>query len=182
MNGENIILVGFMGAGKSVIGRMLAKRLGRCFVETDEMIAAREGRSIPDIFATKGEAYFRARETELLDVLKLKRGDVIATGGGFPCGEGGLEALKAIGTVIWLTADVETLHARASRVGRRPLLEGKSVDEIRALHESRVPFYRRAHLTVDTTGAGVDQVVRRIMTLLREGEPSRGASRPTPMV
>jgi len=77
---DNVILVGFMGAGKSSVGRILAARLGRCFVETDDMITAKEGLSIPEIFATRGEAYFRAAEEEALGLLARKRGDVIATG------------------------------------------------------------------------------------------------------
>jgi len=165
---ENVILVGFMGAGKSQVGRLLAKRLGRCFVETDEMISGREGRSIAEIFATTGEAHFREREAELLDLLRLKRGEVIATGGGFPCREGRMEALRALGTVIWLAGDFETLYARAGRAGARPMLDGRPKAEVRALYESRVPFYRQAHLTVDTSGMGVDQVVNRILALLRE--------------
>src|SRR3990172_5289037 len=87
--GENIILVGFMGAGKSSVGRLLAKRLGRCFVETDDLIVGRDGRSIAEIFRAEGEARFRQLEADVLDLLRLKRGDVIATGGGFPCRGGG---------------------------------------------------------------------------------------------
>src|SRR3990167_4524403 len=98
--GENIILVGFMGAGKSSVGRLLAKRLGRCFVETDDLIVGRDGRSIAEIFRAEGEARFRQLEADLLDLLRLKRGDMIATGGGFPCEEGRMEALKAMGTVV----------------------------------------------------------------------------------
>lgn len=167
---DNIIFVGFMGAGKSVVGRLLAKRLARCFVETDDMISAKEGCSVPEIFATKGEAYFREREAELLDLLELKRGDVIATGGGFPCGEGRMDALKALGTVIWLTADFETLYARARRAGVRPMLDGRPKAEVKALYESRIRYYRQAHLTVETDGATVDQVVNRILALLRQRE------------
>jgi len=81
---RNVILVGFMGAGKSTVGRLLARRLGRCFVETDAMITAREGRSIPEIFTDRGEFYFRRLEAEVLEALAEKRGHVIATGGGFP--------------------------------------------------------------------------------------------------
>ena len=100
MQGRNIVLVGFMGAGKSVCGRMLAKRLGRCFVETDDMITAREGCSIPEIFARHGEARFRELESEMLDALALKSGDVVATGGGLPCREGRMARLRALGTVV----------------------------------------------------------------------------------
>src|SRR5436190_19748407 len=101
----NVILVGFMGAGKSSVGRILARRLGRCFVETDEMITAAEGRSIPEIFAEKGEAHFRMLEDEVVRLLALKRGDVIVTGGGLPCGEGRLEALRSIRAALGVGGD-----------------------------------------------------------------------------
>jgi hypothetical protein len=81
-----------MGAGKSVCGRLLARRLGRCFVETDDMIVGREGIPIPEIFARHGEARFRQLEAEAVEALALKSGDVIATGGGLPCREGRMEA------------------------------------------------------------------------------------------
>ena len=168
--GENIFLVGFMGTGKSSVGRLLARRLGRCFVETDELIVAREGRSIAEIFGADGEARFRQLEADLLDLLRLKRGDVIATGGGFPCREGRMEALKAMGTVVWLAGEFEALYARALRSGSRPMLEGRPKEEVAALHRAREPYYRQAHLVVETTGLGVDQVVRRILSLLRQRE------------
>ncbi len=168
--GENVILIGFMGAGKSSVGRLLAKRLGRCFVETDDVIVAKEGRSIPEIFRAHGEARFRELEAELLDLLRLKRGDVIATGGGLPCREGRMEALKAIGTVVWLAGDFDALYERALRSGSRPLLDGKPREEAAALYRAREPYYRQAHFSVDTSAMGVDQVVSRILSLLREGQ------------
>jgi shikimate kinase len=171
----NVILIGFMGSGKSAVGRLLARRLGRCFVETDDLIVAQEGRSIPEIFRGCGEARFRELEAGLLDLLRLKQGDVIATGGGFPCREGRMEALKALGTVIWLAGDFDLLYARALRSGARPMLEGKSREEVAALYRSREPYYRQAHLTVETAGKGVDQVVRRIQALLPEAEGRRPA-------
>src|SRR5438552_19162893 len=102
MSKDNVVLVGFMGAGKSVCGRLLARRLGRCFVETDEMITAREGRSISEIFAGPGEARFRQLEAATLDALALKSREVIATGGGTPCREGRMAPLGALGTAVWL--------------------------------------------------------------------------------
>ncbi|MEK6665600.1 MAG: shikimate kinase [candidate division NC10 bacterium] len=167
---ENIILVGFMGAGKSSVGRLLAKRLGRCFVETDDLIVARDGRSIAEVFRAEGEARFRQLEADLLDLLRLKRGDVIATGGGFPCREGRMDALKGMGTVVWLAGEFEALCARALRSGSRPMLEGKPKEEVAALYRAREPYYRQAHLVVETAGLGVDQVVRRILSLLRQRE------------
>jgi methionine synthase / methylenetetrahydrofolate reductase(NADPH) len=163
---DNVILVGFMGAGKSAVGRLLARRLGRCFVETDDVITAREGRSIPEIFAEHGEGHFRVAEAAALVLLAQKRGDVIATGGGLPCREGRPAALRALGTVVWLAGDFETLYGRARREGHRPMLAGRSRDEVEALYRTREPFYRQADITVDTTDLTPDQVVGAVVRAL----------------
>jgi shikimate kinase len=161
-----------MGAGKSVCGRLLARRLGRCFIETDDMIVSREGRSIPEIFRERGEEAFRRLEAETLEALRLKSGDVIATGGGLPCREGRMEALRALGTVVWLRGDLPALLERAGRIGGRPMLE-RSPAEVEALYRAREPYYARAHITIDTVGLGVDQVVSRVLTALRETHGAR---------
>jgi len=166
--GDNVVLVGFMGAGKSSVGRLLARRLGRCFVETDDMITAREGRSIPEIFAERGEAHFRALEEEALRLLALKSGDVIATGGGLPCRDGRPAALRALGTLVWLRGDFDTVYARAQRAGERPMLAGRGREEIEALYRTREPYYRQADLTVDTTGINPDQVVSKLLLALHD--------------
>jgi shikimate kinase len=178
----SVVLVGFMGAGKSTVGRYLARRLGLCFVETDAMITAREGRPIPEIFAERGEAHFRRLEAEVLDELATKRGHVIATGGGFPCRPGAMERLRELGTVVWLAAEFEVVFARASRAGDRPMLAGRSPEEARALYLARQDHYRRAHLTIDTTHLSVDAVVNAIVRHVRErarsGRPARPAAAP----
>ena len=163
---DNVILVGFMGAGKSSVGRILARRLGRCFVETDEMITATEGRSIPEIFTEKGEAHFRRLEDEMVRLLALKGGDVIATGGGLPCAEGRLEALRSIGTVVWLAGDFPTLYERALRGGDRPMLHGKTREQAETLYEARKAFYSRADLVVETAGLNPDQVAAHVAAAL----------------
>src|SRR5262245_38948106 len=165
---DNVILVGFMGAGKSWVGRLLARRLGRCFVETDDMIVAAEGCSIPEIFTAKGEAHFRQVESDAVRLLALKHGDVIATGGGLPCAAGRLEALRAIGTVVWLGGDFETLYERALRAGERPMLRGKTREQVAALYESRKPYYAQADLAVSTDGLTTDQVAARVAVALAE--------------
>src|SRR5262245_58563770 len=142
----NVILIGFMGAGKSSVGRILARRLGRCFVETDDMISAKEGASIPEIFATKGEAYFRSAEEGALGLLAWKTDEVIATGGGLPCREGRPAALRALGTVVWLSGDFDTLYRRARENGDRPMLAGKTREDVETLYRAREPFYRQADL------------------------------------
>ena len=137
------------------------------------MIVAADGRSIPDIFRESGEVRFRQLEADTIESLKLKSGDVIATGGGMPCRDGRMEVLRELGTVVWLDGDVRELHERASRIGKRPMLEGRSMDEVETLYRSRQPYYRRAHITIDTTGIGADQVVARILTALREAHAVR---------
>jgi len=173
MRRDNIVLVGFMGAGKSVCGRLLARRLGRCLVETDDMIVAREGRSIPEIFREAGEERFRQLEAEALEALKLKSGEIIATGGGLPCHEGRMERLRELGTVVWLDGDVRELHGRASHIGNRPMLDGRSIAEIEELYRVRQPYYRRAHIAIDTTGLGADQVAARVLAALRDAHVVR---------
>jgi len=177
---RNVILVGFMGAGKSTVGRLLARRLGRCFVETDAMITAREGRSIPEIFEARGEPYFRQLEAEVLQALTDKRDHVVATGGGFPCEPGVMDRLLELGTVVWLAADFEAAYARANRIGGRPMLAGRSVEDAAALYRVRQDVYRRAHLALDTTRMTVDAVVARIVRHLRDRERREGTPA-TPM-
>jgi shikimate kinase len=169
----NVLLVGFMGAGKSICGRLLARRLGRCFVETDDMIVARDGRSIPDIFVAEGEERFRQLEAEAVESLQMKTDHVVATGGGLPCREGRMEVLKSLGTVVWLDGDFRELYERARRGGERPMLHGRSAAEVEALYRQRTPYYRQAHLTIDTTGLGVDEVVGRLVRALRDPHAAR---------
>jgi len=157
-----------MGAGKSACGRLLARRLGRCFVETDDMIVARDGRAIPEIFRQDSEETFRRLESEALEALALKSDDVIATGGGLPCREGRMESLRALGTVVWLRGDLAELLARARRAGQRPMLDSRSAAEVEALYRTREPYYARAQVTIDTAGLTIDQVVHRIVIALRE--------------
>ncbi|HEU4371202.1 MAG TPA: shikimate kinase [Methylomirabilota bacterium] len=173
MPAGNVVLVGFMGAGKSACGRLLARRLGRCLVETDDVIVARDGRTIPEIFRQDGEEAFRRLEGEAVEALRLKSGEVIATGGGLPCRAGRMQALRELGTVVWLRGDLAELLARAGRSGARPMLNGRTPEELQALYDAREPYYAQAHLTVDTLGLGVDQVVARILAALREMHAAR---------
>jgi shikimate kinase len=178
---RNVVLIGFMGAGKSTVGRLLARRLGLCFVETDDMITAQEGTSIPEIFAARGEAYFRGLEETVLDALSAKEGHVVATGGGFPCRPGIMERLRTLGTVVWLAADFDVLYERARRVGERPMLAGRSREDVAALYEARKVFYAQAHLAVDVSRLGLDGAVTRILRHLRERQRALGDPRPSPL-
>ena len=170
---DNVILVGFMGAGKSLVGRRLARRLGRRFVETDALIVARDGRSIPEIFRRDGEARFRQLEAEVVEALQARSAEVVATGGGLPCREGRMDELRALGTVVWLRGDLAELVARARQSGDRPMLADRTAEDVEALYRTREPYYRRAHVTVDTIGLGPEQVVTRVLAALRDAHAAR---------
>ena len=124
MDRKNILLIGFMGTGKSTISRRLHKLLEMKEIDTDALIASREGMSISDIFATKGEEAFRNMETELLRELKNERNLIISCGGGMALRDENAEIMKEAGTVVWLTAKPETILKRVEHDESRPLLRG----------------------------------------------------------
>ena len=120
---DNIILVGLMGAGKTTIGRLLAKRLGKRFVDSDHEVESRTGVSIPVIFEIEGEAGFRKRESMVIEDLSRESGLVMATGGGVVLSPENREAIKAGGFVVYLCAPPELLYARTRNDRNRPLLQ-----------------------------------------------------------
>lgn len=138
---RNIILIGMMGCGKSTVGKLLARRLGRELADTDALIEKRQGRSIPELFAREGEAYFRALELELCRELSGRRGLVIACGGGLPTQEAAIAALKENGLVFWLDRDPGETYD-ALDVSGRPLAQGGREDFL-ARYACRSPIYRR---------------------------------------
>ena len=126
---KNIVLIGMMGCGKTTVGTMLSQALGRTLVDTDQLIVEREGRSINDIFAAEGEGYFRALELKVSRELGLKRGLIIACGGGLPLQSTCMEALKQGSTVFWLCRDpgetydsMDTSERPLARQGREDFL------------------------------------------------------------
>lgn len=138
---QNIVLIGMMGCGKTTVGELLAQRFHRELVDTDAFIEERTGRSIPAIFATGGEARFRALELELCRELGGRRGLVVACGGGLPLQDGAISALKENGLVFWLDRDpVETYDSLD--VSGRPLAQAGRADFIRR-YQDRAPVYRR---------------------------------------
>ena len=130
---ENIFLVGLMGAGKTTVGRALAKKLNKRFIDSDHEIEARTGASIPLIFEIEGEASFRQREAEVIHDLTAQQGIVLATGGGAVLRKENRDALKAHGTVIYLRASVNHILQRTGRDKNRPLLQ--TADPRRRLEE-----------------------------------------------
>ena len=161
---RNIVLTGFMGTGKTSVGRLLAERLNRTFVDVDQVIEERTGLSIPDIFRDLGEPYFRALEREVIKEVSGKEGLVIATGGGAIIDPVNLENLKRSGVVVCLTASPEAIYDRVKGDKGRPLLgEGNRMEVIKRLLKEREEFYRKADLFMDTTSKGPEEVAHEIM-------------------
>lgn len=164
---ENIALVGFMAVGKSAVGRTLARRLRRRFVDLDAVIEKSEGRKIREIFALRGEDYFRALEKQTLSEVLAEPDQVIATGGGVVMDEENLRLLQEKSRVVSLTASLEILLGRIGKNSKRPLLKGgdlhKRVEELLRARQER---YARAHIIIDTSGLTIEQVVDRIIEAL----------------
>ena len=167
---KNIVLVGFMGTGKSVVGRMLAKDLKRPFVDLDERIAKEAGQSIEQLFATEGEAVFRQRESKEVQAVASLQGVVIAAGGGVLLDEENVRALKVSGTLVCLTARPEVILQRTKGTSRvRPLLSGPNPRErIEELLRLRAPSYAQADITIDTSDRPVQEVVVEISRRIHE--------------
>lgn len=166
----NITLIGYRCSGKTTVGRALAKRLGWSFVDTDDLIVKRDGRTIAEIFALQGEAYFRDLETAVvLDVVKGER-QVIGAGGGAILRDRNRKALRGAGKIVYLRCDEETIlqrmRADEKTAAQRPALsKGKSMgDEIRTILAARQPIYESAaDLIVDSARASVPEIVEEIM-------------------
>jgi len=164
---QNIALTGFMAVGKSAVGRALARKLKRRFVDLDKVIEKNEGMSVKSIFEQKGEAYFRWLETQSLAKLLEKQGQVIALGGGAIANEDNLKLLRENSWLVSLTASTDALLKRAGNHAKRPLLNGADRRErIEELIKQRERYYALAHATVDTNDLTVDQVADKIVQLV----------------
>ena len=142
---QNIVLIGFMGSGKTSIGRLIAGRLGFQFVDTDALIVQRAGREIAEIFASEGEEHFRDLETAALESLGHRERCVIATGGGVVLRERNRELLRALGFVVLLMASADAIFERVSRNTKRPLLQTANPREtVAAMLAARQPAYEAA--------------------------------------
>ena len=168
MNRNNIILIGFMVTGKSAISRRLNKLIHMKEVDTDALIAEREGMSISDIFARKGEEAFRNMETELLKELKNEKNLIISCGGGMALRDENAAIMKEVGTVVWLKATPQTILKRVKHDDNRPLLRGnKNVEFIGNLLAQRSPKYEAAaHFSVITDNRTIQSISEEIIKRL----------------
>ncbi|MDQ3212540.1 MAG: shikimate kinase [Acidobacteriota bacterium] len=164
MTSDKIYLVGFMAAGKTTVARALASRLGWRADDVDELIEARERRTVADIFAQRGEPYFRALERDILRLLLPLRHLVVATGGGTFMDPDNRAAINMDGVSVWLDVPFEELLARIPADGRRPLAADRT--QLERLFAIRQAAYANARVRIDAGGARPDDVAERIMETL----------------
>ena len=175
---KNIILIGFMGAGKTSTASCLAEQFNIPVIETDQEIVKREGMSIPEIFTTRGETYFRDRESDVFRDIKEGNQMIISAGGGAVLRDENVKNMKANGIIVLLTASPAAILARVRNSKDRPLLNGNMNEEyIRSMMERRRARYEEvADLVIDTTGKTVPEVCEAIIRALHAEDPANTES------
>ncbi|MDP3732260.1 MAG: shikimate kinase [Candidatus Omnitrophota bacterium] len=172
----NIYLVGFMGTGKTAVGKELAKKKKLQFVDLDELIELREKRAISDIFAKDGEPYFRKLEKRVLKEVCKEKKFVVACGGGIVLDKGNIKIMKETGIIICLTASPQVILERTSAHRHRPLLNVSNPrKQIELLLKLRSPYYAQADKTIDTSKISIREVVDKIIKIIF---PKKKANRP----
>lgn len=168
----NIVLVGFMGTGKTSVGKGLARRLGLEFLDMDKVIVERQNKSIQQIFAENGEPFFRMLEKNLAKELSAQKGRVIATGGGIVLNPDNIKAFSGTGLVVCLTATPEAILKRVERDTTRPLLAtGDKMTKITELLNARKHLYDAIPVRIDTSALQVPDVINRIIAISSGTQP-----------
>ena len=169
-----LFLIGYMGCGKSSLGRKIAKRGGMRFVDMDSMIEEREGASVSDIFHYQGETYFREKERGLIEELATEQDDVVvSTGGGVPTWQDNMARMNEIGECVYLRRTAEQIASRLSPHGRqkRPKLRGLNDDELVAFMTAnmaeREPFYAQAKHCVDCVSLSDEELIEKILAIVK---------------
>jgi shikimate kinase len=165
---ERILLIGMMGSGKSTVGRLLAERLGWPYADSDEQVEARTGKTVPELFAERGEAFFRAEETLALEEATTSDGPVVVSvAGGAVLSADNRSRIRRAGLIIWLRADVATLAARVGDGHGRPLLGDDPRAALQRLYDERRPLYEElADGTVDVDQLSALEVTDRVVAAL----------------
>lgn len=162
----NIYLLGFMGAGKSTVGPLLARKLATRFYDLDSLIEDAEKSTVRRIFETKGENYFRQKETELLIPLTTLRNTVVALGGGTFVQEANRALTRATGISVWLDVPLSLIQKRIQDPLSRPLF--RSPQEMEALFQQRLPFYQMADIDIKIGSESAEQIAERIFACIRQ--------------
>jgi len=163
---KNIVLIGFMGVGKSLVAKHLAAKLNRPIVSTDEMIVEKEGKPITTIFQDKGEAYFRELEAKVVEEIAPRKDVIVDCGGGIALNAQNIEILKKNGIVFYLSATAEEIYKNVKNQQHRPLLNTPDPKhQINELLNKRRPFYEKADHVIDANGKTGEQLCVDILTL-----------------
>ncbi|OMF76104.1 shikimate kinase [Paenibacillus glucanolyticus] len=165
--GKNIILIGMMGTGKSTVGRLVADSLGYTLIDLDTEIEKLDGRTIPEMFEADGESYFREAESAALRSVLLRKGIVVASGGGAVLSTENCEAMKQGGWVVALTADAASIVERVRGDVNRPLLAGDVEERVGRILDERKDKYLFADVMIDTVGRSAEEVATDILTHYR---------------
>jgi len=161
---KNIYLLGFMGSGKTSVGKKLAEKKNMTFIDLDEKIEESEGMSIAEIFSEKGEAYFRDAEKKVLKELSVMDSCMVATGGGVVMDPENLQAMQDSGVTVSLLASPEIVYERVKNSNLRPLLNVENpIDEIKKLMFERASFYIKSDIIIDTSDLSVDEAADEII-------------------
>jgi len=168
---KNIVLVGFMGGGKTSVGKSIRDTLKMRLVNTDDLIEKKEGMSIAGIFAKKGESYFRKLEREIVKEISKSENSIIDTGGGVVINEDNVKDLKKNGLIFCLNATPEEILRRTKRYVHRPLLNvDDPLTEIKELLNKRKEYYKRADYQIDTNGKSIEEVAKEIIEIYKRQE------------
>jgi shikimate kinase len=163
-----IYLTGFMGSGKTTIGRALSEKLGIPVIDTDEWIENKVGKSIPAIFADEGEQRFRQYELEILKQLPIKD-VIITTGGGMVISQENREWMKKHGILIFLSCSLDIIFERLQSDSNRPLFS-RDREKMKELYEKRLPYYLEATFTIETSNKTIEEIVTEIVRMIKKQE------------
>ncbi|MCO7176516.1 shikimate kinase [Sporolactobacillus kofuensis] len=167
-----IFITGFMGAGKTTLGRALEEKINAQVFDTDQLIEQKQQTTISKLFEEKGEPFFRACETELLqELLPMDRRTIVTTGGGMICNPMNRQLMHEKGTIVFLYCDIKMIHQRLLNDQTRPLAQKNQGTELDLLYQKRLPDYLDADHVINTTGKSVDAIVDEYLAKMYQNAP-----------
>ena len=164
---KNIVLTGFMATGKTTVGTLLAKKLGRRFIDTDALIAEHEQKTIPEIFLENGEKYFRQIESEIIAEVSNLSNCVISTGGGAVLIKKNIDNLRKNGVIVNLNASPQVIAERTNQDNQRPLLEQKTKAQIEKMLTERAPYYADNDFSIDVDNLSPIIIAEQIISMYK---------------
>ena len=165
---KTIYITGFMGSGKTTVGQAISQHLNLPVFDTDTYIEKKMDKSVKEIFRDQGENFFRQEESSALKELPLENA-IVTTGGGIIKSKENRQWMKQHGIIVFLYADITEVMKRLEGDITRPLILDKSMEEVKALFQNRLPFYKEAHYTVNTNGKKIEEIVTEIERMIKKG-------------